>query len=126
MVSGVCLLVAGVVRATLPGSEFSVAWEHSVEKIEWSERYHVEGDRLRIVEARIQGNGAGMQAPAGAMLADGVWSWQPATQLLPELRLTYSTFTTDYRLCDAGRCRTLAEVAGPLASGDVVTVRACR
>ena len=119
------MLVAGTLRATLPGPEFTLSWEHSVEKIEWTERYAVEGDRLRLVEARVGGFGAGMEPARDATLQSGAWTWQPASPPLPELRLTYSTFTRDYRLCAATRCAALAEIAAPLADGDVVTVRAC-
>ena len=126
MLSAICLIVAGVVRATLPGPEFTLAWDHSVERVEWRERYAVDGDQLRLVEARVQGNGAGMEPPPGAVLKDGAWTWQPGMPPIPELRLTWSTFTRDYRLCDAARCKTLAEITGPLGQGDVVTVRACR
>ncbi len=124
--TGICLLVAGVLRASLPAAEFTLAWEHSVEKIEWRERYRIEGEHLRIVEARVRGSGAGMEAPPGAAAQDGAWVWQPAAAPLPELRLTYSTFARDYSICAADRCRPLRELAGPLAEGDVVTVRVCR
>jgi hypothetical protein len=124
-VNGICLLVAGALRATLPGSDFTLAWDHSVEKVEWRERYVVASGALRLVEARVAGSGAGMEAPPGATFADGAWTWAPDRPALPELRLTYSRFTGDYRLCGATRCATLGELAAPLTDGDVVTVRAC-
>jgi hypothetical protein len=123
--NGICLLVAGTLRATLPGTEFTLAWDHSVEKVEWRERYAVASGSLRLVEARVVGSGAGMEAPPGAILADGAWTWTPAVAPMPELRLTFSRFTRDYRLCSSMRCKTLGELAAPLADGDVVTVRAC-
>lgn len=122
----ICLVVAGIVRATLPSQEFTLAWDHSVEKIEWREHYVAENGQLRLTSASVQGSGAGMEAPPGAVLADGAWTWQPHMPPMPELRLTYSTFTRDYRLCDAMRCTPLAELTGPLGQGDVVTVRVCR
>ena len=125
-VTGFCLLVAGTLRATLPGPEFTLAWDHSVEKIEWRESYAIDGDRLRLVEARVRGSGAGMEAPPGARLENGTWVWRPDAPPLPELRLAWSTYTRDYRVCDATRCTALSEITGPLADGDVVTVRACR
>jgi hypothetical protein len=124
-VNGICLLVAGALRATLPGNEFTLAWEHSVEKVEWRERYVVASGQLRLVEARVAGSGAGMEPPPGATLSDGAWAWTPSGPPLPELRLTFSDYTRDYRLCSAIRCATLGELAAPLADGDVVTVRAC-
>ena len=123
--NGICLLVAGALRATLPGAEFTLAWDHSVEKVEWRERYVVAAGQLHLVEARVAGSGAGMEAPPGAKLSDGTWTWTPDGAPLPELRLTFSRFTRDYRLCSGARCTTLGELAAPLADGDVVTVRAC-
>jgi hypothetical protein len=124
-VIGICLLVSGALHASLPAAEFTLAWEHSVEKVEWRERYRVEAGQLRIVEARIRGAGAGMEAPPGAVYQDRAWTWQPTAAAQPELRLTYSTFAGDYTICAADQCRTLRELAGPLAEGDVVTLRAC-
>lgn len=122
----VCLVVFGIVRAALPVTEFTLGWEHSVEKTRWEERYRVEGDRLALLEARIQGLGAGMEPSAGATLRDGWWQWQPKIEPLPELRLTYSAYARDYRLCWANRCQELATlIGGGLAPGDVVSVRAC-
>jgi hypothetical protein len=120
----VCLLVAGIVRATLPAAEFTLAWEHSVQKTRWEERYRVEQNALMLVEARIQSSGAGMDPPAAARLRAGWWTWTPGTRV-PELRLTESRFTRDYTLCWREGCRTLAAVVGPTADGTVVTVRPC-
>ena len=119
-----CLIVAGVVRATLPGPEFTLAWTHSVEKMRWEETYRIDGDRLVLAEARVEGNGAGMEPPPGAQLRDGRWTWQPQSAH-PELRLTESTFTRDYTLCADGRCADLSERIGATVEGEIVTVRAC-
>ncbi len=116
--------MAGVVRATLPGPEFTLAWEHSVEKTQWDERYRLDGDSLTLVEARVEGNGAGMEAPPGAQLRAGHWSWKPNSPH-PELRLTRSTYTADYMLCSAGRCASLGAWTGPTPQGGVVTLRPC-
>lgn len=122
----VCLLVAGVVRATLPATEFGIAWDHSVEKTRWEERYRVSGDLLELVEARVQGMGAGMEPPPRAALKDGWWRWRGDQATLAELRLTYSTFTTDYRVCWDRHCDELAVVLGQRPNdGDVVSLRPC-
>jgi hypothetical protein len=120
----ICLIVAGVVRATLPGPDFTLAWEHSVEKIRWEERYRLNGDQLKLSEARIEGNGAGMESPPGARLQDGHWVWQPQS-MHDELRLTRSTFTRDYMLCSEGRCADLGDWVGKTLEGEVVSVRPC-
>ena len=122
--SAVCLLVAGVVRATLPADAFTVAWQHSVEKTRWEEDYRVVGDRLVLTESRVEGSGAGMEPAPGARLADGAWHWRPAVPPLPELRLTASPYTADYAICWAGRCRPLRELARSQGV-EVVTLAPC-
>jgi len=120
----VCLLVAGVVRATLPGPEFTLAWEHSVQKTRWEERYRVTGTEFRLDAARVQGSGAGMEPPQDAVLRDGWWTWRPATRV-PELLLARSTYTRDYTLCWEDRCRPMEALIGPVAEATVVVVRPC-
>jgi hypothetical protein len=138
-VNAICLLVAGALRATLPATEFTLAWTHSVENTRWEERYRVDGHRLRLIEARIQGSGAGMEPPPEATLANGWWTWQPAADSLPELRLTLSSFTRDYDVCWRARCQTLRDLVAPATDAPpgatharpksdaprVVDVRAC-
>ena len=120
----ICLLVAGVVRATVPGAEFTLSWQHSVEKVRWEERYRAEDDHLLLAEARVEGSGAGMEPPADAVRQGSGWSWHPR-RTLPELRLTYSTFAPDYRLCSKAVCRDLGAMVGPMPEGTVVIVRPC-
>lgn len=120
----ICLVVAGAVRATLPDAEFTLAWDHSVEKTRWEERYRAEATRLVLVEARVRGNGAGMEPPAGATLRDGWWTWGPGTPLA-ELRLARSAYTRDYTLCAKDGCRELGARVGPVADDNVVVVRPC-
>lgn len=131
--NAICLVVAGVLRATLPTNEVTIAWLHSVEKIRWVERYRVEHDALRLIEARIEGSGAGMDPPSDATFAGGGWTWHPAVDPLPHVRLTVSPFARDYDVCDGDRCRTLTSI---IASGspssnargriEVVDMQACR
>jgi hypothetical protein len=132
--NAVCLLVAGTLRATLPTDVFTVAWDHSVEKTRWEEDYRVEAahtdaariDALRLVavESRVEGFGAGMEPAPGASLRQGVWRWRPALPPLPELRLTVSPYTADYRICWNGGCQPLHTLAGGDAI-EVVTVAPC-
>jgi len=122
--SAICLIVAGVVRATLPDAGFTLAWDHSVEKTRWEERYRPEGTALVLVEARVKGTGAGMEPPPEAMLRDGWWTWAPHTTLT-ELRLTHSSYARDYTVCRKGRCSELGSLVGPTRQGEVVVFRSC-
>ena len=106
--AGICL-AAGALHAFIATTQFTLAWNHSIEKIRWEEDYAVVGGALRLTEARIRGTGAGMEPPAGARLEDGVWHYRPALPALPQLRLTRSVYAADYELCVAGACRPLSQ-----------------
>ena len=124
--NAICIIAAGVVRATLPAPEFTLAWEHSVEKTRWEERYRIDDAQLDPIEARIQSFGAGMEAPPGAKLQNGWWVWHPDAAPYESLTLTRSNHTKDYQLCWNGRCATLTELVGATqTNGSTVTVRAC-
>jgi hypothetical protein len=123
-VSPICLVVAGVVRATLPDPEFTLAWDHSVEKTRWEERYRATESGLVLTEARVEGSGAGMEPPAGATLRDGGWTWNPGLRLA-ELRLARSSYTRDYALCWKAGCSELDRLVGEVTDDNVVVVRPC-
>jgi hypothetical protein len=117
--AALCIALAGsaageppVARLPLGGSGdgFSLAWTHSVEKIEWREDWLVADHRLVLMEAHVRGNGAGMDVPEGAELIDGSWVYRPKVAPLERLTLANSSFTADYRLCAAGKCRALADI----------------
>ncbi len=125
-VDAVCLLLGGVVRTVLPATEFSLEWDHSVEKSRWEEHYRIEGGQLRLTDARVRSMGAGMEPPPDAQLQNGWWRWQVTREPLPELRLTFSTYTADYRICWNERCSNLADaVSESPRNGDVITVLPC-
>ena len=124
--NAVCLLVAGALRASIPAQEFTVAWTHSVEKTRWDEHYRVDGARLVLDHARVQGSGAGMEPGPGARLQDGWWTWRPKLPPLPQLRLTLSPYTRDYDICWASRCTPLHTLVGTADAVGVVDVRACQ
>jgi hypothetical protein len=118
-------ITAGGLAAALALDSFTLAWTHSIEKIRWEEDYQVEGQALRLSEARIRGSGAGMEPPQGAVLdARGVWHYVPALAPLSVLRITQSTYTSGYQFCHAGRCQALTELLPGLTDG-VVELRAC-
>jgi hypothetical protein len=119
-------LTLGATTISLPTTRFTLAWTHSVEKTEWQEDYRIRGDRLVLSEARIAGTGAGMEPPPDAVFRDGTWRYRPKLPPLPELRLTLSPYTADYRICWRRQCRGLAELFGAAAAEGVVTAQPCR
>jgi len=123
--SAICLIAAGVVRASLPTSEFTLAWVHSVEKTRWEEHYRLDAGKLALVSARVQGLGAGVEPPPDATLHNGWWNWRPRVAPLPELRLTESAWTRDYQVCWSRRCTPLAHLVGATPEGAVITLKAC-
>ncbi len=122
--AAICLTL-GAHHARLPTTQFTLIWTHSVEKIDWQEDYRIRGDRLVLTEARIRGTGAGMEPPPDATLRDGWWHYVPHLPPLPELRLTLSPYTADYRLCWSGGCHALAALMNKRVPDGVVVVRAC-
>jgi hypothetical protein len=106
--SALCVATAaGVTRLTL--AAFTLAWTHSVEKIEWQEDWLVEPGRLVLVESRIKGSGAGMEPGDDAVLRDGWWRWRPAREV-GELVLGDSGEAGQWRIC-APSCTPLADPA---------------
>lgn len=103
---------AGLIRIAATG--FTLAWTHSVERIEWWERWEVTPAGLEIVEARVRGSGAGMEPPEGARPVEGGWSYHPVLPPRPDLVLAASGATGGgWTLCAAGECRVLASEPGP-------------
>ena len=117
-----CLASAGIVK-TLSVAAFTLAWTHSVEKVEWQEDWRVTPAGLRLMQARVKGSGAGMEPPPEARLIDGWFQWQPKGAALPEVMLGQSGAAGEWRLCMGGKCRTLSDIFGyPIGS---TTIRAC-
>lgn len=115
-----CVAAAGQ-ALTLAVSAFTLGWTHSVEKTAWQEDWRVTPAGLELVEARVQGSGAGMEPPADAVFENGWWRYRPAIAPLSALRLAASGATGGgWRLCAAGTCRELGA-----AAGEAVTIRPC-
>lgn len=98
--------------ARLPVEAFSLVWTHSVERIEWREDWRIANGKLVLDEARVRGNGAGMEVPDGAKLVNGSWVYRPHVPPLDRLNLANSNFTADHRICVKDGCRNLADVTG--------------
>lgn len=103
-------LTSGVLTITLAIQSFTLAWEHSIEKIRWEEDWRIEGRQLRIVSARIKGFGAGMEPPPDAVLHKGAWHYRPQIAPLNEVHLANSNYTKDYELCVNDACQPIARL----------------
>jgi hypothetical protein len=119
-----CLASAGAVKM-LSIAAFTLAWTHSIEKIDWEEDWRVTESGLELVQARIKGSGAGMQPPPQARLVHGWFQWQPQRSAIPEVVLGNSGAAGEWRLCHDGNCRTLSEILGHPVGPKVTTMRAC-
>ncbi|MCE1235502.1 MAG: DUF1850 domain-containing protein [Hyphomicrobiales bacterium] len=104
-----CLLV-GALILPFSGERATLAWTHSVEKIPWEEDWRATEAGVVIEAARVSGSGAGMEAGEGARFVDGVWQWRPKVAPQGRVILARSGATADWRICEDGRCRAMAEI----------------
>lgn len=111
--TALCMGLAGAVWAMLPLSQFTLAWDHTIEKIRWEEDYRVTASGLVLGEARVKGSGAGMEIPDDAVWHEGVWSYRRALPSLQPLRLARTPEAGDYQLCFERSCRPLSVWLGP-------------
>ncbi len=98
-------IAAGSYAVAMYAPTFTLAWEHSIEKVEWRETWKVQGQAMRPVEARIKGTGAGMEPPPDARLEEGWFVYVPKAQPLKRLDLPDSAHTKPLRICLEGKCR---------------------
>ena len=117
---GVCLISAGK-AVVFAAATFSLSWTHSVEKIRWEEDWRLTPDGLQLVEARVQGSGAGMEVPDGAVLEDGAWRYRPTLPPQASINLASSGATVSgWKLCGETGCREVGT-----RSGDALTNAPC-
>lgn len=116
-------LAAGALVVALGGDEIVLGWRHSVQKTLWEEIWRDEAGGLTLVEARIEGSGAGMDPPDGARLIDGFWRWRPALPAQREVVMRRSGATADWRICIGGSCRPMGDYLP--AGADPVTLKRC-
>ena len=119
-----CLASAGLVK-TLSLVAFTLAWIHSVEKVEWQEDWRVTPDGLQLVEARVKGSGAGMEPPPEARLINGWFQWRPTRAPMRQVVLGNSGAAGEWRFCSDGRCRTLSDIFGRPVGANVTVMRGC-
>jgi hypothetical protein len=120
---GICL-VAGLLLAPL-GDAITLRWTHSIQKSVWEEDYRRDGATLRLVAARVQGAGAGMEPPAGAVLRDGAWHYVPALPALPRVELRHSPHAAPYVVCSAGTCRPVTDWLPGLPAEATLVLEPC-
>lgn len=115
-----CVFTGGTLTS-IATTAFVLQWTHSVEKIEWRERWQVEPAGLHLVEANVKGSGAGMEPGDDAVFKDGWWTWQPKLSLLKQLSLGASGATAGgWTLCYADGCLELGA-----QSGEDATLSSC-
>lgn len=110
---GLCLGLAGSIWAQLPVANFTLAWNHSIEKIRWEEDYRVTAQGLVLEQARVRGNGAGMEIPDDARLENGSWHFRRHLPPLQPLQLGRTPQAGDYQLCMDGKCELVSRWVGP-------------
>jgi hypothetical protein len=119
-----CIASAGVLKS-LSIAAFTLAWTHSIAKVEWQEDWRLSSSSLELVQARVKGTGPGMEPPPEARLVDGWFRWQPDRPLMPALVLANSGAAGEWRLCEGDHCRTLSEIVGhPIGMG-TATLTVC-
>jgi hypothetical protein len=111
MIGGLCIALVGIAGTlVLPTDAITLSWTHTLEGTPWEEDYAVLGGALVITEARVKRSGAGMEAPDGAVWAQGWWHYVPSLGPLPEVVLANSSFASGYRVCWDGHCQPLNEM----------------
>ncbi|MCP5157870.1 MAG: DUF1850 domain-containing protein [Gammaproteobacteria bacterium] len=124
--TALCMGLGGVVWALLPLGQFTLAWEHTIEKIRWEEDYRVTAAGLVLGEARVKGSGAGMEIPNDAMWREGFWSYRRTLPPLQPLRLARTPEAGDYELCFEQACHPLSAWLGsPRADSPQLELWSC-
>jgi hypothetical protein len=122
--SALCI-AAGGAAARLAVTAFTLGWVHSIERTPIEDAWVMEGDRLRLIESRIKGSGAGIEPGEGARVEKGWIVWSPAAAPVPEIVLRRSGVpgTGDWTICTADACSPLGKFVPPDA--DPVVLRVC-
>jgi hypothetical protein len=115
-------IASAVGVAKIAAAAFTLSWSHSVEKTRWEEDWIIANGALNIIEARVEGSGAGMEPGAQARFDGTFWRWKPQTPPLKELRLMQTSGSREgWTLCANGACRTIGSASQP-----ELVLRACK
>ncbi|MEZ2721334.1 DUF1850 domain-containing protein [Paenalcaligenes hominis] len=130
---GACMQWAAAVPApvvVMPTQAFTLAWQHSIEKVRWEEDYTIKLDAISQQPvllaglARVTGSAAGMEPPPNAKWRAGWYEYQPEPIKQPVLTLMRSEYTADYEWCEQDQCRPLADYLP--SDGGVTQLSACQ
>lgn len=122
MIAAALCISVGAQLISLPAHEFTLQWQHTIEKTLWEEDYLVAGDWLLLTRARIRGSGAGMEPPADAVKDGNAWSYRPADRWRRSLQLARSGYGEDYVLCVGKTCRAFGDL---VAARGLTTLQPC-
>jgi hypothetical protein len=115
-----CIALGGKL-VVLAASSFTLSWTHSVEKTAWTERWAITQGGLVVTEARIEGSGAGMEPPEGAVFDGSSWVYRPPYRPQERVILADSGATGPWTLCAGAECMALGD-----GSGQPIVLSACR
>ncbi|MEQ9638172.1 MAG: DUF1850 domain-containing protein [Devosia marina] len=106
-----CIAASGKL-IVLAATAFSLNWTHSVEKTIWSENWIVESGALRVVQASVEGSGAGIDLPDNAVRQGESWVYTPELAPVDKLTLAASGVTASpWTLCAGETCLELGTVS---------------
>ncbi len=112
-----CIAAGGNIMA-IAATAFTLSWTHSVERTQWHESWRIIEGHLQVVEAMVEGPGAGIAVPQGAQMTPNGWVYKPELPPLPRLMLAASGMTPSaWTLCTRDLCHELGA-----ASGDPVAI----
>ncbi|HEX6004380.1 MAG TPA: DUF1850 domain-containing protein [Burkholderiales bacterium] len=117
-------LAAGASQVILPAPKITLGWTHTVERTRWEEDYAASAGGVKILEARIEAFGAGMEPPASAVRRGKWWHYRPALPTLREVSLANSSFAGGYSVCWNGACRPLNSIV-PGGRQVAISARRC-
>lgn len=110
---GFCVIAAGKTLA-FAATAFTLSWTHSVEKITWAEHWKLTPAGFVVIEASVEGSGAGMDPLDGSRFVDDKWVYTPKLPPQEKLVLAASGATVSgWKLCAAGECTVVGKKAGP-------------